>query len=291
MEIQPVSVKSVFEIFQDELQDIYDEREIKEFIYLLFYEWKEWNKMQVRLNYHEMLSYEESSRFFNALISLKFHVPVQQVTGKTFFCGYPLVITPDVLIPRQETEELVEMVVKENQKRKTEKMAILDIGTGSGCIAISLKKNFPLSSVTALDNSEKALSVARDNSKRNDCHIEFFHSDILSGKEWIQFPFFDLIVSNPPYVLESEKELMRKNVTEYEPWDALFVPDHDPFRFYDAIAGFAILHLNIYGKIYLEINERFGSEVRSILVNKGFDKAEVIKDIHGKERFIRAGLT
>jgi release factor glutamine methyltransferase len=288
MEIKPNSVKSILEIFRNELNDKFDGIEINQFLYLLFDAWKGWNRAQVQLNQEEVLSNEEVTWFHCALAKLKRQQPIQYITGRIYFHGLELVVTPDVLIPRPETEELVEKIIKENADKKKEEFSVLDIGTGSGCIALSLKKNFPVSSISAMDSSPNALIVARDNADKNSCHIKFYHYDIFDKQGWSIFPVYNMIISNPPYVTESEKTMMQNNVLEYEPNVALFVPDNDPLVFYKTIADFTFLHLSCPGLLYLEINERFGHEVKALLLAQGFDDVEVNKDINGKDRFIRA---
>jgi release factor glutamine methyltransferase len=288
MENKQGSVNSVLKVFQEELSKDYDGKEIRQFLYMLFDEWQGWNKARVHLNQDEMLSEAEIARFYFALEELKKHKPIQYITGRTFFHGLELVVAPGVLIPRPETEELVEIIISENTNRKPGEFSILDIGTGSGCIAISLKKTFPYAAVSAMDNSVTALQIAGKNAERNGCNIRFVHHDIFQKTELPLVPEYDMIVSNPPYIRESEKKEMHKNVLDYEPPEALFVPDNDPLVFYKAILGFSCIHLSSTGLLYLEINEQFGPEIRSLLMTREFNRVEVIKDINGKDRFIRA---
>jgi release factor glutamine methyltransferase len=288
MENKTISVGSILKIFREELKNDYDEKEIKKFLYMLFDEWKGWNRANILLHHEELFSKEEVTRFYLTLEELKRHKPIQYIIGTAYFHDLKLVVTPAVLIPRPETEELVDIIIRENASKKHEEFSILDIGTGSGCIALSLKKNFPHSAVFALDNSIDALQVAIENADRNGCQIRFFHQDIFQKAEQFVFPEYDIIISNPPYISESEKKEVHKNVLDYEPNDALFVPDNDPLIYYRAIADFAMVHLSRPGLLYLEINERFGPEIRTLLSINGFDKVEVIKDINGKDRFIRA---
>jgi release factor glutamine methyltransferase len=288
MENKPVSVSSILKIFQQELSKKYDGKEIRQFSYLLFDEWKGWNKARVHLNLEELLSESEVARFCLALEELKKHKPIQYIIGRTYFLGLELVVTPAVLIPRPETEELVDIIIRENTARKHDEFSILDIGTGSGCIAVSLKKNFSHAAVSALDNSVDALQLAGKNAERNCCDIRFIHYDILQKTEQSDFRELDIIISNPPYIRESEKTEMFKNVLDYEPSEALFVPDHDPLVYYKAISDFATAHLKPFGLLYLEINEGFGPEIRSLLKMKEFNRVEIIKDMNGKDRFIRA---
>jgi release factor glutamine methyltransferase len=288
METESNSVISILKTFRNELNNENDGREINQFLYLLFDAWKGWNRTQIQLNQEEILSNQEVTRFHSALAKLKRHEPIQYITGRTYFLGLELMVNPDVLIPRPETEELVEKIIKENADKKNQEISVLDIGTGSGCIAVSLKKNFPVSSISAMDSSANALIVARDNAERNSCPIKFYHYDIFDKQVWPIFPVYDIIISNPPYVTESEKTMMQRNVLDFEPEEALFVPDNDPLVYYKAISDFAFMHLSRPGLLYLEINERFGHEVKSILLAQGFEKVEVNKDINEKDRFIRA---
>lgn len=209
--------------------------------------------------------------------------PIQYILGETEFYGLPFTVNQDVLIPRPETEELVELILNENKESKPR---ILDIGTGSGCIAVSLQKHIHESSVTAWDISEKALAVAALNSKSNSVNVTFNQVDILSDYPTNQH--FDIIVSNPPYVLDSEKTDMHANVLKYEPHTALFVADNNPLLFYNRIADVAIQLLTDGGKLYFEINRAKGQETIKMLENKKFSEIRLIKDISGNDRMVRA---
>lgn len=211
--------------------------------------------------------------------------PVQYILGKTYFYGLPFCVNSSVLIPRPETEELVHLILKEYQeKRNTSSLEILDIGTGSGCIAISLAVNLPNANVTAFDVSESALETASGNAGLNNCNIDFCHYDISKNT-----PFegrFDVIVSNPPYVEIAEQEQMQRNVLDYEPELALYAPEYDPLFFYRKILEFSVEHLIKYGFVYLEINERFGKEMQRLLQEFSFDEIRILKDLSGRDRFV-----
>ena len=210
--------------------------------------------------------------------------PLQYVSGETEFCGRRFVVDESVLIPRPETEELAAKIVAEN---KNNPAVILDVGTGSGCISVSLAAGLPDARVYAVDISEPALSTARKNALINNVNVEFARYDILSNGE---FPFdvrFDVIVSNPPYVRRSEKKSMRDNVLLFEPHIALFVDDDNPLIFYEAVADFARKYLNTEGVLWFEINESSGFETRKALSEKGF-VSELYRDLFGKDRFIKA---
>lgn len=212
--------------------------------------------------------------------------PLQYVTGKAYFCGSVFGVAPGVLIPRPETAQLVDIVVNENIN---DCKSILDIGTGSGCIAISLKLNIPQAHVMAVDISAEALAIASANAQNLSAEIDFKHCDILRDDN--DLGQFDIVVSNPPYVTESEKSEMQRNVLDYEPALALFVPDSDPLRFYRAIAQKARDGLLAQGgKLYFEINEHFGADMRQMLENMGFAEVVIRTDQFGKERFACAVL-
>lgn len=233
--------------------------------------------------------------FCNALEELKKGVPVQYVIGTVDFYQLKLKVNPSVLIPRPETEQLVDIIIQENKERKG--LKILDIGTGSGCIAISLAKNLEGSMITAIDISKDALIVAKENAKNNGIfeskwqerhnNIEFLELNFLEENYFIEKEF-DIIVSNPPYIVVSEKEKMDKNVVDFEPHKALFVPDNNPFIFYENIMSMATNHLKIKGLVYVEINEKMSEETAKIFQLDSFSSVILLKDMFGKNRFIKA---
>ena len=232
------------------------------------------------------LTETEMLKLHFAVKELKRERPVQYITGEVEFCGINLKVNPSVLIPRPETEELVDKIVKENVGKT--RLTVLDIGTGSGSIALALKKLLTHSDIVAVDVSEKSLLVARENSLSTSLNVEFVKLNILNRQEWGRLEVFDLIVSNPPYVTESDKKMMSKNVVDNEPYIALFVTDDDPLLFYNAIANFALTHLNKGGELWFEINEKFGDDIRKLLENNGFVNVNVYSDFRGKDRFISA---
>lgn len=213
--------------------------------------------------------------------------PIQYILGEVSFYGLPLLVNPSVLIPRPETEELADLIIKHYSGRK---IRLLDIGTGSGCIAVTLAKYLPGSDVTAIDISGEALETAAENAKRNRVNIAFLQTDILDiPKAITDIPGkFDLIVSNPPYVTEKEKMYMQKNVLLYEPSTALYVPDNDPLLFYRAIAAFGKNSLKTGGAFYGEINTQCGGEILDLLEESGYVHGEVIPDLSGKNRIVKA---
>ncbi|GAB3174606.1 peptide chain release factor N(5)-glutamine methyltransferase [Telluribacter humicola] len=225
----------------------------------------------------------------NIVQRLNQNEPVQHIIGSTEFCGLSFRVSSSVLIPRPETEELVQLVTRDYAE-PDEKPSILDIGTGSGCIAIVLARFLPHANVHAWDVSEEALAVARENARQLMADVHFALQDMLN----VSFPLpeapeqFDCIVSNPPYVTYSEADQMRPNVLRFEPHEALFVEDKDPLLFYKAIADFGSHHLKPQGRCYVEINEHFGAETKQVFEERGYIGVELLRDIHGKDRFVRA---
>ena len=232
-----------------------------------------------------LLTQNQQQKVESIIERLKRHEPIQYILGETEFFGLTFHVNENVLIPRPETEELVELILKENNKIG---LCVLDIGTGSGAIAIALAKHMKNADVSAWDISSKALDVAALNSKSNSATVSFKQIDALSD-----YPLdkkFDIIVSNPPYVLENEKELMEQNVLDYEPHQALFVPDNNPLLFYKRIADIASNLLNHKGKLYFEINQAKGKGMLGMLEEKGFTNVTLFQDLSNKDRMVRAVL-
>jgi len=278
-------MKSAIANIRKELAEIYSKEEIESLIFLIFEHVKAYSRTRFLLAYDEILSDEDCSVIGQILNRLKNHEPIQYILGVTEFFGMKYYTNAGVLIPRPETEELVQWVLQEN---KPEEPFILDIGTGTGCIALSLKKNIPGSSVWACDVSPVCIETASLNATENGLKIDLFVLDILNHDGLDNIPILDIIVSNPPYICESEKLLMDRNVLDFEPETALFVPDADPLKFYSRIADIALVKLNSGGQLYFEINEAFGRQCVDLLLDKGFSGIELRKDIHGKDRMIRA---
>lgn len=239
---------------------------------------------ELQCRYDEALEKEEIFELRKNESRLLAGEPVQYVTGLAHFYGLEIYVDKNVLIPRQETEILVDSIIKRYGNYKS--LKILDIGTGSGCIAISLKKFLPHSWICALDISDKVLSVCNKNAKKNKVEIDTILYDILGSTKFPKDTKFDIIVSNPPYVLESEKQLMHKNVTEFEPATALYVSDDEPLIYYKAISAFAERHLNIDGELLVEINEKFSKAILELHKKLGFSKNEILFDLNNKTRFI-----
>lgn len=240
---------------------------------------------------NEEIQDKDAEALLRILEELKTGRPLQYILGETEFYGLTFKVNPTVLIPRPETEELVDWVLIElrNLNKGTEGLKIIDIGTGSGCIPISIKKYLPLAEITALDISEEALNTAKYNAELNQTDMNFIQDDILDPKnEQLLHTQFDVIISNPPYVTFTEKEQMMPNVLEHEPHTALFVPDDDPLIFYRAIGDFAFRHLAEKGFLFLEINENLGQETLNLIKDNGFKNAELRQDLRGKDRMIMA---
>lgn len=238
---------------------------------------------------NEAITPAEEKQVLEFTERLVLHEPVQYVLNQSWFCNLKFYVDKNVLIPRPETEELVEWIIT-NCKFPVDELRILDIGTGSGCIPISLKRRIRKADVWAIDISEAALEVAKRNATTLGTAVNFLALDILNEKQWSQLPQFDIIVSNPPYIPEKDKGQMHPNVLKYEPGTALFVPDDDPLLFYNAITRFAKQHLTKDGLLYFEIHEDLGKATTDMLLAEGFTPA-LKKDMQEKDRMVRSGLS
>ncbi|NMH28075.1 peptide chain release factor N(5)-glutamine methyltransferase [Flavobacterium silvaticum] len=273
--------------FISELTAHYDAIEAENFINLLLEDWLGLKRIDVATKPELEFSPEEKARFDSALDQLKQEVPIQYIIGSTHFYGFEFEVNPAVLIPRQETEELVDWIVKDWEFNGNPQ--ILDIGTGSGCIAISVAKSLVDSKVSAIDVSFDALETAKRNAVRNEASVQFHLQDILQTKSLDHK--YDIIVSNPPYVRNLEKHEIRKNVLEYEPHLALFVDDNDALVFYRKIAQLAIESLSENGSLYFEINQYLASETIEMLENIGYKSIELRKDLLGNDRMLKASIS
>jgi release factor glutamine methyltransferase len=269
----------------DQLSPIYSRLEIESISKLIFENILGFSRLQIHLNQHKTISEANLTQIKEILNRLSQFEPIQYILGETEFYGIRLKVNRGVLIPRPETEELVDWIISDCQQSTP---ALLDIGTGSGCIPIAIVKNIPGASAEGWDISSDALAIANENAAINNVILILHHADILKSVLPENKNKFDIIVSNPPYVTTSERQLMQKNVLDYEPDIALFVPDNDALVFYRAIADLAIIRLKPGGHLYFEINERFGNETAELLVSKGFINILLKKDINGKYRMIKA---
>ncbi len=284
-------VRECRKYYASELETIYGSDEANALIMILLEHYFSLDRVKIAMNPELRLSESELLTLHFAVKELLKNKPVQYIIGETEFCGMRFFVDENVLIPRPETEEMVKKIASCRDKACLVPTGcdILDIGTGSGCIAISLAKLLTDSKVTAVDVSEKALNVARKNAKANEVNVRFILDDILNPQnpELIDNQY-DIIVSNPPYVCKSEKSEMRANVLDYEPSSALFVSDNDPLIFYRRIIEFAQKALKPGGEVWFEINEKFGEEMKNLCLEMGFKNAEIIKDFRERDRILRA---
>ncbi len=283
-EFVKMNLKDYRTYFLEKLTPIYDAMEAESFFNIALGELKGWKRIDLAMNPDAVLSGDEVAEWNNVLSELEKQKPIQYIFNRAHFYGLEFEVDENTLIPRPETEELVEMVITENEH--TGKIKILDIGTGSGCIAISLAKNLPMAEVSAVDVSEDALAVAKRNAAANGVPVNFLLKNILETEALPET--YDIIVSNPPYVRELEKAEIRPNVLEYEPHLALFVNDTDPLLFYRKIALLAKTGLTEKGRLYFEINQYLGNETVEILESYGFKNVTLKKDIYGNDRMVSA---
>jgi release factor glutamine methyltransferase len=292
-----------------ELQEIYDRQEAQNIAaYIITHETGLDHSSRI-IHKDRLLTLQQQEKIAGYTSQLLLHAPLQYVLQEAWFAGMKFYVDAHVLIPRPETEELVEWVVESQKlKVKSEKEEenptsiipnpqslipaprILDIGTGSGCIAIALRKKLPSADVYAIDIAADSLSVARRNAEALEAPVHFIQQDILDEAQWQQLPMCNLIVSNPPYIRQQEATEMQANVLQFEPHRALFVNDEQPLLFYEAIARLALHKMDKQGWLYFEINEALGAEVQSLLISSGFIHVEVKQDLQGKDRMVRAQL-
>ena len=282
-------LKEIKNIYHLELDPLFPKEEVDSFFYLVIDHYLGLERFILAMQPNLVVSKENEDPLFFALSQLKQERPIQHILGKAHFCELEFRVDENVLIPRPETEELVYWIINEVQKGDPrEEVKILDIGTGSGCIAISLAKNLPNAKVYALDISKKALQIAGENAMDNGVDIFFLEADILSLEGFKDK--FDVIVSNPPYVRELEKLEMKNNVVEHEPGLALFVSDGDPLIFYKKITRFALSHLKKGGVLFFEINQYLGEEMKQLLEAENFSEIELRKDMFGNDRMLKGQL-
>ncbi len=288
-----MKIKQYKSFFQEQLASLYDEIEVESFFYIILENKNNLKRIDLALNINLEFSEQDLSVWNEILEKLKLEIPIQYILGTTSFYGLDFEVNENVLIPRPETEELVEWIIKENTNiESSKKLKILDIGTGSGCIAISLAKNIPNSEVFALDVSIKALAITKKNAEINNVYIAIIQKNIfetvsLSAVEGFINQKFDIIVSNPPYIRNLEKHEIRKNVLDNEPHLALFVEDNDALIFYKKIAELAKISLVENSQLYFEINQYLAKETIELLENLGFKNIELRQDIYGNDRMIR----
>ena len=277
-------------IYHSELDAIYGKEEVNSFFYLLIEHYFDLERFILAIQPELVIDKKQETVIFQALSELKLEKPIQHIIGTTHFMDLDFKVNEHVLIPRPETEELVRWIL-DDHKNTAKILTILDMGTGSGCIPISLDKNLTDAKVFGLDISKDALKVAEENNALLNSDVKFYEADILSldmeTSEKELDEKFDIIISNPPYVRELEKAEMQNNVIDHEPSLALFVPDEDPLKFYSAVVNFAANHLNENGCLYLEINQYLGEETKQLLEKSNFKTIELRKDMFGNDRMIK----
>lgn len=264
----------------------YDEPEASAIAFAIAGHILKMNRLELSMQRHDMVNHESEEKADNIIARLLLHEPLQYILGTAHFLDLEINVNPAVLIPRPETEELVTHIIKAHQHRTG--LRILDIGTGSGCIALALAEVLNPEKVYGLDISEKALEVAHSNALKYGQPVEWLHADIFENKIPLQNHSLDIIVSNPPYVLENEKTQMRRNVLDHEPHLALFVPDSDALLYYNRIAELARKLLKPGGKLYFEINEQFAAPLTAMLQEKLYNEVKFWKDLFDKDRFVVA---
>jgi release factor glutamine methyltransferase len=278
-----VLLREIKNIFHLELDVLYGKDEVSSFFYMLIEHFFNLERFILAIQPELVIDKEQETIIFNALSELKLERPIQHIIGSCYFMEMDFKVNSHVLIPRPETEELVRWILEDNEKTE-QPLTILDMGTGSGCIPISIAKNLPNANVYGLDISLDALEVAQQNNKIHCTQVDFFQADIL----YLDYECtYDIIVSNPPYVRELEKAEMQNNVIDHEPSIALFVPDEDPLKFYRAIVIFAAKHLNDKGSLYLEINQFLGKEMIALLKEYEFHTINLKQDMYGNDRMLK----
>lgn len=280
-----MTLNELYRLYLHDLKDIYPENEAADITKLVFESVAGISRADVIRNPEKLLNEPLRSTLKKHLADLKTHQPVQYVIGEAWFYQMKYKVNPAVLIPRPETEELVTGVIE--VLKDNPNAAVLDIGTGSGCIPIALKKNMPGAAITAIDVSKEALEVAKENAAIHHTPILLKQLDFLDEQAWNELGSYDIIVSNPPYIPLGEKALLDKNVTAFEPHTALFVPDNTPLIFYEKIAAFGKSHLKENGQVMMETHEDFAMQVLQLFSASGYDAA-IIKDMSGKERMVVA---
>lgn len=285
MDIRNNSLVYLREKYIAELSAFYKEEEARQLLTILIHHFFGFSRAELALNPSTRISESEILSLHFAVKDLKKHMPIQYITGKSEFLGFTFQVNESVLIPRPETEELVQLIVSAEKQKN---LRILDIGTGSGCIAISLEKKLDEPCVSAVDIDEISLKLATANAAQNNSAIKFIQADMLDEKAWKDLGIFDVIVSNPPYVTVDDKKEMAENVLNFEPHIALFVPENDELIFYKKICLFAQKHLPEGGRIYFEINENKALEIENLLKVSGFQSIKLYQDFRGKTRFSSA---
>jgi len=277
-------------VLTKELKNVYESDELRNIIELVTEHITNMSRVEQVKNKVPYLTCTQLEDLDAITERLKKNEPVQYVLGEAWFAGMKFKVNKNVLIPRPETEELVDWIVKESQKLKVKSQNIIDIGTGSGCIPITIKKKLQEANVSAIDVCSETLFTATENAIELNTDVNFLLLDFLDEEKWKELAQYDIIVSNPPYVKQSEINTMHERVKEFEPHLALFVPDNDPLLFYKKLSDFSMKHLNAGGKLFVEINEALGEAVSSLFRSAGFVNIELKKDMQGKDRMVMTSV-
>lgn len=280
-------LKEIKKIYHIELDSVYPVEEVDSFFYMAIEHYLKLERFVLALEPNYVVTKDEESTLFLVVDKLKKHIPIQYILGAAHFMGLDFNVNTNVLIPRPETEELVSWIL--NEVNVNQEITILDIGTGSGCIAITLAKNLPKAKVFALDISKEAILVAKSNAEANNVTVTFLEQNILEEPSLKQN--FNIIVSNPPYVRDLEKKEMSANVLEHEPNLALFVSDNNPLVFYKAITNFSVNHLRENGKLFFEINQYLGEQTKELLVGLNYINIKLKKDMYGNDRMLKGEIS
>jgi len=284
MEVRSNRIGDVRVHYKQKLCKVYAEKEADNLLFMVITEYTGLSKAEILMKHEEPVSESQLLKIHFASKELLKEKPIQYILGKAEFYGLPFIVNSKVLIPRPETEELAEMVIQYvNEKPNGH---VIDLGTGSGCLAVTIKKKCPNTQLTAIDVSEFALEIAAINAEINEADIHFQKLDLLNPEIWNLKNTFDVIMSNPPYVRDSEKKLMKKNVLDYEPATALFVKDNDPLIFYRGIIRFAGRYLNPGGSIFCEINQYLAEDCKDLFVSEKFENVEIFKDFRNNFRIL-----
>jgi release factor glutamine methyltransferase len=283
-----MTVQAAFTHIIQSIRTEYEEREAANIAHMVVEHITGLNRLDRIVHKERALSEEQQQQLRQAITALLQHQPIQYILGNAWFYGMELQVNENVLIPRPETEELVEWIITDVRESHQTEVRLLDIGTGSGCIPLALKKELPSATVWAVDVSPGALEVARKNAGQQKLSVQFVQMDVLNEQAVQSLPVFNIIVSNPPYIKQSESAVMQERVLAFEPSLALFVPDEDPLRFYRHITLLAKTKLLTGGTLYFEINEALGQEVVALLEQEGFHHVILKQDLFGKDRMVKA---
>ena len=288
MEVKSNRIGDVRNHYRQKLANIYSDKEAETLLFILIAEYTGLTRAEILMKPEEPISESQLLKIHFGVKALQNHKPIQYVIGKTDFFGLTFILTPDVLIPRPETEELVDWIIHDQTNHKITN--VLDIGTGSGCIAIVLKKHFPNAAVEAVEFSPGAVAVSQKNNEMNNAGVVIKQMDFLDQKQWDSLGQYDLVVSNPPYVRQSEKKEMKLNVINYEPDRALFVTDADPLIFYRHIALFSKAHMKPGGSVFCEVNQYLANETVKLFEELLTRDVELKRDVFGNNRFLKANM-